>query len=78
MSEVYVVRHGQAAFGTDDYDRLTEVGWEQSRLLGEYCHGRDLHFDAVYTGSMRRVVLIGYIRNPCANGKYGGKLPFCA
>ena len=54
MSEVYVVRHGQAAFGTDDYDRLTEVGWEQSRLLGEYCHGRDLHFDAVYTGSMRR------------------------
>ncbi|WP_372865500.1 histidine phosphatase family protein [Spongiibacter sp.] len=54
MSEVYIVRHGQAAFGTDDYDRLTELGWEQSRLLGEYCQARELHFDAVYTGSMRR------------------------
>ena len=54
MSEVYVVRHGQAAFGTDDYDRLTELGWEQARLLGEYCQARELHFDAVYIGSMRR------------------------
>lgn len=54
MSEVYVVRHGQAAFGTDDYDRLTELGWEQSRLLGEYCQARELQFDAVYSGNMRR------------------------
>ena len=36
MAEILMVRHGQAAFGTDDYDRLTEVGWEQSRLLGDY------------------------------------------
>lgn len=54
MAEILVVRHGQAAFGTDDYDRLTEVGWEQSRLLGEYFAARAIHFDAVFTGTLRR------------------------
>ena len=54
MGEIYIVRHGQAAFGTDDYDRLTEVGWEQSRLLGEYFRGREMQFGSVFTGDMRR------------------------
>ncbi|NKI17012.1 histidine phosphatase family protein [Spongiibacter sp. KMU-166] len=54
MLEISVVRHGQAAFGTDDYDRLTEVGWEQSRLLGEYFANCQTRFDAVYIGAMRR------------------------
>ena len=54
MAEVIVVRHGQAAFGTDDYDRLTEVGWEQSRLLGEHFASAGQCFDAVFTGTMRR------------------------
>ena len=54
MAEVIVVRHGQAAFATDDYDRLTEVGWEQSRLLGEHFASAEQHFDAVFTGTMRR------------------------
>jgi broad specificity phosphatase PhoE len=25
MGAIYLVRHGQGAFGTDDYDRLTEI-----------------------------------------------------
>ena len=54
MAEVIVVRHGQAAFGTDDYDRLTEVGWEQARLLGEHFADAEQRFDAVFTGTMRR------------------------
>lgn len=54
MAEIMVVRHGQAAFGTDDYDRLTDIGWEQSRLLGEYLAARDIHFDSVFCGTMRR------------------------
>jgi broad specificity phosphatase PhoE len=54
VAEVIVVRHGQAAFATDDYDRLTEVGWEQSRLLGEHFASAEQHFDAVFTGTMRR------------------------
>jgi broad specificity phosphatase PhoE len=54
MGAIYVVRHGQAAFGTDDYDRLTEIGFAQSRLLGSYFAARKIHFDAVFTGTLRR------------------------
>lgn len=34
MSVVYLVRHGQASFGTDDYDRLSDLGKGQSRAVG--------------------------------------------
>jgi broad specificity phosphatase PhoE len=51
---IYVVRHGQAAFGTDHYDRLTDIGFTQARLLGEYFGRRKLKFDAVFTGTLRR------------------------
>ena len=36
MAELYLVRHAQASFGTDDYDRLSQLGHRQSRWLGEY------------------------------------------
>jgi broad specificity phosphatase PhoE len=51
---IYVVRHGQAAFGTEHYDRLTEVGFTQARLLGGYFARRHVRFDAVFTGTLRR------------------------
>lgn len=35
MSVVLLVRHGQASYGTADYDRLSETGARQSRRLGE-------------------------------------------
>ena len=54
MGAIYVVRHGQAAFGTDDYDRLTPTGFMQARLLGAYFGLRQVRFDAVYTGTLRR------------------------
>jgi len=54
MSSVHLVRHGQASFGADDYDRLSELGWRQSRRLGEYWHERGQAFDRVITGTLRR------------------------
>ena len=54
MGVIYVVRHGQAAFGTDHYDRLTDIGFTQARLLGAYFGRRKLQFDAVFTGTLRR------------------------
>jgi broad specificity phosphatase PhoE len=54
MGTIYVVRHAQAAFGTDDYDRLTQTGIKQARLLGGYLSLRNVRFDAVYTGCLRR------------------------
>jgi broad specificity phosphatase PhoE len=54
MAELVLVRHGQASFGADDYDKLSEMGWRQSRWLGEYFAERGAVFDHVIRGSMRR------------------------
>ena len=42
-----MVRHAQASFGTDDYDRLSELGHRQAGWLGEYFRYRGLTFDQV-------------------------------
>jgi broad specificity phosphatase PhoE len=56
MGVIYVVRHGQAAFGTENYDQLTEIGFAQTRLLGGYFARRKIRFDAVFTGTLRRQI----------------------
>ncbi|MBN8464677.1 MAG: histidine phosphatase family protein, partial [Dechloromonas sp.] len=54
MAELYLVRHGQASFGTGDYDRLSALGERQGVWLGEYFGERGIAFDRVVTGSLRR------------------------
>jgi broad specificity phosphatase PhoE len=54
MAELFLVRHAQAAFGTDDYDRLTDLGHQQARWLGEYFAERGMAFDRVLSGTLRR------------------------
>ncbi|MET3517483.1 broad specificity phosphatase PhoE [Pseudacidovorax sp. 1753] len=54
MGTLYLVRHGQASFGSDDYDRLSELGHRQAERLGEYWRERGMTFDAVITGTLRR------------------------
>lgn len=54
MSQLILVRHGQAAFLTDDYDRLSPLGEAQSRLLGEFWTKRAVTFEAVFTGPRKR------------------------
>ena len=54
MGTLYLVRHGQASFGADDYDQLSPRGREQSVRLGEYWRARGLRFDAIVTGTLRR------------------------
>ena len=56
MGTLYLVRHGQASFGADDYDQLSDLGQRQSVRLGEYLASRGVTFDAVYTGTLRRQV----------------------
>ncbi len=34
VSRILLVRHGQASWGADDYDQLSPLGDEQSRVLG--------------------------------------------
>ena len=54
MAELYLVRHGQASFGTDDYDRLSPLGWQQSRWLGEHLAARGVRVARAVTGTLRR------------------------
>ena len=56
MSNLYLVRHGQASFGAEDYDNLSELGHKQAVRLGEYFKQKGLQFDAVLTGTLRRHV----------------------
>lgn len=54
MTELYLIRHGQASFGSEDYDRLSELGVLQSRRLGEHLRRQEVSFEAVYSGPHRR------------------------
>lgn len=57
MSTLYLVRHGQASFGTDNYDQLSPTGQEQGRELGRYFAGlaaRGERIDRIYSGSLQR------------------------
>ncbi len=50
MSNIVVVRHGQASFLERNYDQLCANGEAQSRLLGEYWSRRGMVFSNVYSG----------------------------
>jgi len=56
MSGIYLIRHGQASFGTDHYDRLSDKGYVQSELLAGYLLKIDQGFDTVYAGEMKRQI----------------------
>jgi broad specificity phosphatase PhoE len=54
MPIVLLVRHGQASFGGDDYDRLSDLGREQSQATGRWLRDRGLRRPVVVHGSLRR------------------------
>jgi broad specificity phosphatase PhoE len=54
MGTLYLVRHGQASFGAEDYDQLSDLGHRQSVRLGEYFAQKGIHFDGLIAGTLRR------------------------
>lgn len=54
MTDIYLVRHGQASFGAANYDKLSDLGAQQSQWLGHYFKQRDITFDSVFMGDMVR------------------------
>jgi len=54
MSMIYMIRHGQASFGKDDYDQLSPLGKRQARILAQHLLTTDFHPDAAYSGTMAR------------------------
>jgi len=51
---VYLVRHGQASFGGDDYDRLSVLGRAQAEAAGRWLYDRGLRRPVAVHGSLRR------------------------
>lgn len=54
MSILILMRHGQALFGADSYDALSDVGRKQASATGAWLRQRDQHFSAVWHGPRRR------------------------
>jgi broad specificity phosphatase PhoE len=54
MGTLYLVRHGQASFGADNYDQLSELGRRQSERLGAWMAAKGLTFEAAWCGSLQR------------------------
>lgn len=54
MSLLHLVRHGQASAGTDNYDRLSPIGQQQSRILGQWWLSHGFSPDAAFHGTLER------------------------
>lgn len=53
-TEIYLLRHGQASFGSRNYDNLSDIGQKQARLLARYLISRGVHFDQIAHGNLVR------------------------
>ncbi len=54
MGTIYLIRHGQASFGHDNYDQLSPQGQAQAHCLGAYLQRAGIRFDHVYSGTLAR------------------------
>lgn len=54
MAVIHLIRHGQASFGSEDYDRLSELGRRQSRVLGAHLGRGPRRLDALLSGTLQR------------------------
>jgi len=54
MVEITFVRHGQASFGADDYDKLSPLGHQQADWLGQHLAASGQQFDRIICGGHLR------------------------
>ncbi len=54
MGAVYLIRHGQASFGSSNYDRLSDTGRLQAAHCGRYLAAKGLRIDHWFSGTLER------------------------
>jgi len=54
MATLYLIRHGQASFGQENYDQLSGLGCQQATRLGQVLGRRLPKFDTICLGTMER------------------------
>jgi broad specificity phosphatase PhoE len=68
VAELLVIRHGQASFGQDDYDVLSDLGHQQSRAVGALLREMGWVPDRLLTGTLRRqketLASMGFVQAP--------------
>ena len=69
MSELVLVRHGQASFGEDNYDRLSGTGHRQVAILAGHWQALGEQFDAIYSGTLQRQQETASALLPLVNGQ---------
>lgn len=54
MAAIYLIRHGQASLGADNYDQLSDKGLKQASLLGQFFNRQGVDFSRAYCGQLVR------------------------
>lgn len=54
MGAIYLLRHGQASFGSNNYDQLSATGHQQAKVLGAALKARGVQPDVLVSGTMQR------------------------
>lgn len=54
MATIYLIRHGQAQFGMEEYDALSPTGIEQAKILGKRFMQHKIIPTKIISGSMKR------------------------
>lgn len=54
VGSIYLIRHGQASFGADDYDVLSPIGIRQAEALGAHLARLGTRIDRSLSGDLRR------------------------
>ena len=54
MGSIYLIRHGQASFGADNYDVLSPLGVRQAQIVGQHLVDLGLRFDRCLSGDLSR------------------------
>ena len=56
MTTIYLIRHGQASAGAENYDVLSPIGRQQAAILGDHLRSIDVKFDGIYSGTLERQI----------------------
>ena len=54
MSTLTVIRHAQASFGSEDYDQLSPLGYQQADVLAQYLNTQPRPVNRVICGPCKR------------------------
>lgn len=54
MARLIVIRHAQASLLKDDYDQISDLGAEQSEMLGNFLAKQHPKIDHIFRGSLKR------------------------